>query len=468
MAETATSKPFRIKLPSGTELYGITQTPYVKDGNNIKPTDQNKGSPMYYYTEVPREKWSGPNDLNIQYAAPGTGSPKFYKLQGVYNREGNGKWTSFEAGEELKKEFAKYDAGKSTQISTVVATASQAVSKETGTSASGLSQKLFKPTLPPQTPPPTDTQTGLNEKQQEFIKDEATKIESRNDYDKNKPIVYPITLRVDYQDCIKFSIVKYQQTGLKGFGPGDRDLRRVVINEEGRPGFKGKRDILGTIVLPIPGGIQDSNRVVWSGSEPLYDPQAALGKLFQTAVQGGNVKKTVEEQFQDTNKSELKAAISNKLLEGAINASNLMQRELGVIVNPNLELLFNSPDLRTFGFSFKLSPRSSKEAEVVKKIIRTFKQAMSVKRSTSSFLLQTPHTFAISYIFKNQAHPYLNKFKECALTSCNVNYTPEGTYMSFEDDKNPSMVSYQLDLTFQELEPVYDDDYGNDYDNIGY
>ena len=84
---------------------------------------------------------------------------------------------------------------------------------------------------------------------------------------------------------------------------------------------------------------------------------------------------------------------------------------------------------------------------------------MSVKRSNSSFLLQTPHTFAISYIFKKKDHPYLNRFKECALTSCNVNYTPEGTYMSFDDSNHPSMVSYQLDLTFQELEPIYDDDY---------
>lgn len=133
-----------------------------------------------------------------------------------------------------------------------------------------------------------------------------------------------------------------------------------------------------------------------------------------------------------------------------------MQRQFGAVINPNLELLFNSPDLRQFSFSFKLSPRSKTEAEIVRKIIRNFKQAMSVKRSASSFLLQTPHTFAISYIFKNENHPYLNKFKECALTSCNVNYTPEATYMSFEDG---AMVSYQLDLTFQELEPIYDDDY---------
>jgi hypothetical protein len=300
-----------------------------------------------------------------------------------------------------------------------------------------------------------DQQGALTENEANYIKSGKDKIASREDYG-NTPIVYPEGLKLNYQDCIKFSIVKYKQTGLKGFGEGDRNLRRVVV-EGGIPkSADKKRTILGTIVLPIPGGIQDSNRVVWSGSEPLYDPQGAAGKLVQTALQGGDVTKKAEEQFNKVNVPEIRKAIITKTIEGVINSGGLMQREFGAIINPNLELLFNSPDLRQFSFSFKLSPRSKSEAEIVRKIIRTFKQAMSVKRSASSFLLQTPHTFAISYIFKNENHPYLNKFKECALTSCNVNYTPEATYMSFEDG---AMVSYQVDLTFQELEPIYDDDY---------
>jgi hypothetical protein len=310
-------------------------------------------------------------------------------------------------------------------------------------------------TIPKGTSGTGDQQGALTENEANYIKSGKDKIASREDYG-NTPIVYPEGLKLNYQDCIKFSIVKYKQTGLKGFGEGDRNLRRVIVDGGIPKSADKKRTILGTIVLPIPGGIQDSNRVVWSGSEPLYDPQGAAGKLVQTALQGGDVTKKAEEQFNRANISDLRKAIITKTIEGAINSGGLMQREFGAIINPNLELLFNSPDLRQFSFSFKLSPRSKSEAEIVRKIIRTFKQAMSVKRSASSFLLQTPHTFAISYIFKNENHPYLNKFKECALTSCNVNYTPEATYMSFEDG---AMVSYQVDLTFQELEPIYDDDY---------
>ena len=93
--------------------------------------------------------------------------------------------------------------------------------------------------------------------------------------------------------------------------------------------------------------------------------------------------------------------------------------------------------------------------------IRYFKQSMAVQRSASILTLRTPDTFGIKYLTAgdNKEHPYLNKFKECALTQCNVNYTPDGTYMTYAGE--PSMTAYELQLQFQELEPIFNDDYGN-------
>ena len=66
-------------------------------------------------------------------------------------------------------------------------------------------------------------------------------------------------------------------------------------------------------------------------------------------------------------------------------------------------------------------------------------------------------------------HPYLNRFKECALTSCTVDYTPDGTYMTYgNDNSEPSMTAYRMTLQFGELEPIFDDEYGLDYDNVGF
>ena len=64
----------------------------------------------------------------------------------------------------------------------------------------------------------------------------------------------------------------------------------------------------------------------------------------------------------------------------------------------------------------------------------------------------------------------MHKFKQCFLTDVSVNYTGEGVYATYENREPISMI---MDLTFKELEPIYDIDYfdenGFDDDNtVGY
>ena len=51
----------------------------------------------------------------------------------------------------------------------------------------------------------------------------------------------------------------------------------------------------------------------------------------------------------------------------------------------------------------------------------------------------------------------MNKFKPCACTNFAVNYTPDGSYMTYRGE--PSMTSYQLTMSFGEIEPIYSDEY---------
>ena len=94
---------------------------------------------------------------------------------------------------------------------------------------------------------------------------------------------------------------------------------------------------------------------------------------------------------------------------------------------------------------------------------------MSPQRSKSNLFLKAPHTFQIQYLHRDEEHKFLNQFKECALQSFSVSYTPEGQYATFTDG---AMVSYQITMQFQELEPIFNDDYTNDGTNpspdIGY
>ena len=97
-----------------------------------------------------------------------------------------------------------------------------------------------------------------------------------------------------------------------------------------------------------------------------------------------------------------------------------------------------------------MTPRGKNEAETVKAIIKFFKFHMAPKTSDANLFLKAPNIFKIEYFNKGQQHTGINLIKDCALQSCTVNYTPDGTYMSYEDG---AMFSYDLQLQFMELIP---------------
>jgi hypothetical protein len=128
-----------------------------------------------------------------------------------------------------------------------------------------------------------------------------------------------------------------------------------------------------------------------------------------------------------------------------------------------MELLFQGPTLRQFGFTWRMSPRSELEAKNVKRIIRFFKQGSSPRKLNSqsgaganSLFLGTPNVFKLSYKTGNEEISGLNKFKICALVNMSVIYAPDGQWSAY-DKGQP--VSLQMSLNFQEIEPVYESDY---------
>ena len=181
-----------------------------------------------------------------------------------------------------------------------------------------------------------------------------------------------------------------------------------------------------------------------------------FGAAAETAEAGG---KTIQKDAASE-----KAAFG-ALITKAVSQKNALARSEGQVVNDNNELLFQGPTLRNFSFTFKLSAREASEAKVIANIIRFFKQGMAPKRTQNSYFLKSPNTFLIEYKHAGKDHPGINKIKECALANCSINYTPDGYYASHTDGY---LVTYDLTMQFQELEPVFNDEYANFTDQIGY
>jgi hypothetical protein len=275
---------------------------------------------------------------------------------------------------------------------------------------------------------------------------------TRNQFPTN--LVYPEKLASAQQDVIKFNMVKYRpkKFSQETFGFSDR-LSAV------------EKDFIGTVVLPIPNGISDTNAVTWGGAD-MNAAQAAAVDIATSGIEGGGsglvgAAGRVAGAIKNA-PDEVQKAIVGAFAQEATGVQGILARTAGLVINPNLELLFSAPTLRPFNFTFKLASRSPEESKIIRSIIRFFKQGMSPIRTPSTLFLKAPHTFQIQYLHRNEEHKFLNKFKECALQSFNVNYTPEGQYATFTDG---AMVSYQITMQFQELEPIFNDDYTNDGTN---
>ena len=273
-------------------------------------------------------------------------------------------------------------------------------------------------------------------------------------------LVYPKAIRGrghSAQDSIKIQMLQYIP---KPFEFSNTNLSGGGSRPKNRKG-------LGSVYLPIPGGIADTNTVSW-GPDSLNPLEMGAAMTLSTAFTEGLSPAAKELggifKSMQNNAGAIKGALGTALAASAAGTgASVVKRTKGAIVNPNMELLFNSPQLRQFTFNWKLAPRSQDEAMEVIKIIRFFKQGMSPIRESPNLFLKAPNTWKLTYLHKNRNdHKYLNRFKECALMNFQTQYTPEGNYATFEDGV---MTAYQINLTFQELEPVYSTDYekvGND------
>ena len=237
---------------------------------------------------------------------------------------------------------------------------------------------------------------------------------------------------------------------------------------------------VGKVFLPMqPEGLAEGNGVDWQDGTA----GAIEGAAFRTAQAGisaageeGNVLKNVATSLMTQGSEEAqnlfqRSGISNNDIAAffasrAVGNNSLFTRATGKVLNPNLELLFNGPKLRNFSYNFRFTPREEREAREIKRIIKFFKKNMAPQRVPSKLFLKTPNVFKLKYIFKGGGqHPFLNKLKMCALTNFNVQYAPDGSYMTYDDG---SMTAYNVSMDFAELNPIYENDFDDDSNDMGF
>jgi len=316
---------------------------------------------------------------------------------------------------------------------------------------------------------------------------------------KTKPTFkYPLDLAVNKQDTMVITAHRYVPVNADLL---TQDNFGSILREGLLRGRDSLEEIIGMVTFPMPMGIMEQKSINWGQGEGINPINAAVGSKFANnsmaamggALAGGTVGTLLKQVLgigpgamggakagaqgqllmegltatsgstagQALIGSALVDRITNMLGYG-ISAETILARGAGVVSNDNMELLFNGPQLRNFQCAFRLTARSREEAKEIRTIIRFFKQVSSPKKISGvagnrSLFLGTPDVFKIKFLTSGGKEiEGVARFKTCALTSVQTDYTPDRYWVAF-DDGQP--VSTTLALTFQELEPIYENDY---------
>ena len=147
------------------------------------------------------------------------------------------------------------------------------------------------------------------------------------------------------------------------------------------------------------------------------------------------------------------------------NANGLMALSRGKIYNPNVELLYQGPQLRSFSFTFQFAPKSPKEAADVNRIILEFKK-WSAAKETGNGMYEVPHVWQVKYHTATGVNTNMNVFKRAALRDISVQDNQGmNMHMTFPDGQP---IVKTMSLTFQEVDVITRDDHMKSGSSVGY
>jgi hypothetical protein len=135
------------------------------------------------------------------------------------------------------------------------------------------------------------------------------------------------------------------------------------------------------------------------------------------------------------------------------SANQIMALSRGKVFNPNIELLYEGPNVRSFNFNFNFIPKSASEAARVAAIILQFKKLSAPLQVSQMY--EIPKVWQVSY--SGVGGSWMNKFKKAAMTSISVQYNAGlDQHATFS---NGFPIRTDIQMSFQEVDVITRNDH---------
>ncbi len=259
---------------------------------------------------------------------------------------------------------------------------------------------------------------------------------------------YQYPLDVDSKSSphfIQFQIRVREQATIN-YGSGAIDASGIGGNEYITVPRPPRKTLDSTIQLQMPPTIEVSHKINYADTEIglLVAGLLAAGQSFSDGINADKAREAITNSAGDEIKNVVSTLAEGIGITGARAANQISS---GKVINNRTELKFEGIDRRAFAFTFRMLPKSSEEAQIIKEIVTLFRyHAMPefpVEGGVGGRTMEVPSTFDISYV----PGRHLHRIDECALESVQVKYGGERTQF-FVDDQP---VETELTLQFREL-----------------